>query len=193
MSLKTLWKIRSRSLVDKLDLFPLTSKLGGQEPLFLFARGLIFSSALIEEICQDLPQKYNVSWGQMMTENGSLSREADVIIYEGNPFHEWRTETMRFTLVPKEQVRAEIECCQYFRPTKHHEEHLKAILKFAPIVFLFSECCWTKRENLCRKKRQRFLEMGYEDVFYLYRWHYGIDKGPNEDDWFRFLNMIREL
>jgi len=193
MSLKTLWKIRLRSLVDKLDLFPLTTKFEDHEPLFLFARGLIFSSALIEEIRQDLPRQYNISWGQIMIGNGSLSREADIIIYEGNPFHEWKTETMHFALVPKEQVRAEMECCQYFHPTKHHKKHLNNITKFAPIVFLSSECCWAKQKHLCERRRRKFIEMGYEDTFFLYRWYYGIDKEPNEKDWFRLLGMIRGL
>jgi hypothetical protein len=193
IALKTLRKARLYSLIDRLDLFPLTSRFENQEPLFLFARGLIFSSSLIDEIRQDLPRQYAAAWGQIMTEDGLLSPETDVIVYEGNPFHEWKTDIIKFTIVPKEQVRAVIECCESFRPTKHHRQHLDSLLKFAPIVFLFAECCWSREKYLCKKRRKVFLDFGYKDAFFLYRWHYGINKDPNEADWFRFLDMIRSL
>lgn len=193
IALKTLRKARLYSLIDRLDLFPLTTRFEKQEPLFLFARGLIFSSSLIEEIRQDLPRQYAVAWGQIMTEDGALSPETDIIIYEGRPFHEWKTEVIRFTIVPKEQVRTTIECCESFRPTKHQKKHLDNLLKFAPIVFLFAECCWSQEKHLCKKRRNAYLDFGYNDVFFLYRWYYGINKVPNEIDWFRFLNTIRSL
>jgi len=191
--LKTLRKARLYSLIERLDLFPLTSRFERQEPLFLFARGLIFSSSLIEEIRQDLPREYAVAWGQIMTEDGMLSPETDIIIYEGRPFHEWRTEVIRFTIVPKEQVRVAIECCESFRSTKHQKKHLDNLLKFAPIVYLFAECCWSQEQYACKKRRKPFLDLGYKDVFFLYRWYPGINKDPNEADWLRFLDMIRSL
>jgi hypothetical protein len=191
--LKTLRKARLYSLIDRLDLFPLTTRFEKKEPLFPFARGLIFSSALIEEIRQDLPHQYSVAWGQIMTEDGLLSPETDIIIYEGRPFHEWRTEVMRFTIVPKNQVRAAVECCESFRPTKHLKKHLDVLLKFEHVVFLFGECCWSRSKYLCKKRRRALLDFGYRDVFFLYRWYYGIDKEPNETDWFRFLETVRSL
>lgn len=193
IALKTLRKARLYSLIDRLDLFPLTSRFEKQQPLFLFARGVIFSSSLIEEIRQDLPRQYAVAWGQIMTEDGVLSPETDIIIYEGSPFHEWKTEIIKFTIVPREQVRAAIECSEYFNPTKHHKSHLDNLLIFAPIVYLFAECCWSKDKHLCKKKRKIFLDFGYKDAYFLYRWYYGINKEPNEMDWFRFLDMIRSL
>lgn len=193
MALKTLRRARLNSLVERLDLFPLTSKFEKQEPLFLFARGLIFSSALIEEIRQDLPRKYAVCWGQIMTEDGMLSPEADIIIYEGSPYHEWKTEVMRFTLVPKDQVALSIECCEYLRPTKHHKSHLVELLKFTPKVLLFAECCWSKDKFFCKRARQSFLDMGFSDVFFLYKCYYGKDKDVNDTEWFRFLDTIRGL
>lgn len=181
------------ALIDRLDLFPLTTKFMRREPLFLFARGLIFSSSLLEEISQDMPRQYSTGWGQIMAENGTLSREVDVIIYEGTPFHVWKTSTMCFTIVPKDQVKAVMECCEYLVPTKHHKEHVDNLSIFVQKRYLYAECCWTKRRYTCKRRRQRFLDMGYDDVFYLYRWYYGIDKEPNERDWFRFLQMVRGL
>jgi hypothetical protein len=195
LALTTLRRARLNSLIERLDLFPLTSKFEKQEPLFLFARGLIFSSALIEEIRQDLPRRFSVCWGQIMTEDGMLSPEADIIIYEGSPYHEWKTEVMRFTLVPKDQVTVSIECCEYFRPTKHHKSHLNGLLRFTPKVFLFAECCWSKHKYQCKRARQSFLDMGFDDVFFLYKSYYGIDKEKeaNDADWFRFLDATRSL
>jgi hypothetical protein len=193
LSLRALRRARLYSLIGGLDLFPLTSKFGKQEPLFLFARGLIFSSSLIDEIRPDLPRNDGVGWGQIMTDDGELSPEVDIIIYDGSPFHEWKTETMRFIIVPKEQVRVAIECCDYLRPTKHVKKHLSDILKFAPRVFLFAECCWSKGKYHCKRARQSLLEMGFEQVFFLYRWYYGANKEANEADWYRFLEIIRTL
>ena len=193
LALKTLRKARLYSLIERLDLFPLTSRFERQEPLFLFARGLIFSSSLIEEIRQDLPREYAVAWGQIMTENGTLSPETDIIIHEGRPFHEWKTEIICFTIVPKEQVRIVIECCESFSPTKHQKKHLDDLLKFAPIAYLFAECCWSQEKHACKKRRKKLLDLGYNDVFFLYRWYPGINKDPNEADWLRFLEMVRSL
>ena len=194
MALQTLWKTRLNALIDRLDLFPLTTtRLMRQEPLFLFARGLIFSSSLLEEISQDMPRQYSAGWGQMMTEDGTLSREVDIIVYEGTPFHVWRTSVMRFTIVPKDQVKAVIECCEYLAPTSHHKEHVDNLSNFAEKRYLYAECCWTKRRRTCGKRRQKFLDMGYSDVFCLYRWYYGTDKEANVEDWCRFLQTVRGL
>jgi hypothetical protein len=193
LALKTLRKARLCSLIDRLDLYPLTTRFGNQEPLFLFARGLIFSAYLIEEARQDLSRHCSVAWGQIMAEDGTLSPESDIIIYEGRAFHEWKTEVVCFTIVPKDNVRAAIECCQSFLPTRHQKKHLDNLLKFAPSVFLFSECCWSRKKHVCEEKREILQDLGYSDVFFLYRWYYGIDKEPNETDWFRFLDMIRSL
>jgi len=193
MALKALRKARLNSLIERLDLYPLTSRFERQEPLFLFARGLIFSTSLIEEIRQDIPRRYSVGWGQMMTGDGELSPETDIIIYEGSPFHEWRTQIICFTLVPKDQVRVAIECCESFRPTKHLKKHLNDLLRFTPNLFLFAECCWSRGRNLCKKRKEELMDMGFRDVFFLYRFYYGINKEPNEADWFRFLEMVRSL
>jgi hypothetical protein len=128
-----------------------------------------------------------------MSEDGALSPEADLIIYEGVPFHEWRTDVMRFTIVPEEQVRLTIECCEYLNPTKYNKKHLSELLRFSPIVYLFSECCWARENRLCKERQRKFLDMGYSDVFFLYRHYYGIDKEPNEAGWFRFIEMMRSL
>jgi len=193
MALKALRKARLNSLIERLDLYPLTSRFEKQEPLFLFARGLIFSASLIEEIRQDLPRHYSVCWGQIMTGDGELSPETDIIIYEGSPFHEWRTEIMHFTIVPKDQVIAGVECRESFRQTKHLEKHMKDLLRFTQNVFLFSECCWSSKRSLVRKRREELMSMGFRDVFFLYRYYYGMNKEPNEGDWVRFLEMIRNL
>jgi hypothetical protein len=193
LALKTLRKARLYSLIDRLDLYPLTTRFEQQEPLFLFARGLIFSSALIEEIRQDLPRQYGVAWGQIMDDDGTLSPETDVIIYEGRPYHEWRTEIVHFTIVPKGQVKAAVECCESFRPTKHLKKHLDGLLKFAPVVFLFAECFWSKARYRYKDKREILRAFGFSDAFFLYKWYYGTNRDPNETDWFRFLDTIRNL
>ncbi|MBE0461590.1 MAG: hypothetical protein IBX60_08155 [Candidatus Aminicenantes bacterium] len=128
-----------------------------------------------------------------MTEDGALSLEVDIIVYEGSPFHEWRTEVMRFTLVPKEQVRFCIECCGFLYPTMRHKKHLEEILKFSSKVVLYAECCWSKEKRTCKKRKKTFLNTGFGQFFYLYRWYYGMDKEVNEADWFHFLDTIRNL
>jgi len=128
-----------------------------------------------------------------MTGDGELSPETDIIIYEGTPFHEWRTEIMHFTIVPKDQVRVGIECRESFLPTKRLKKHLDDLSRFTHNVFLFAECCWSSRKSLSRKRREELMAMGFRDVFFLYRYYYGLNKEPNEEDWTRFLEMIRNL
>lgn len=192
-SQRALRKARLASLIGRLDLLPLTSRFDEQQPLFLFARGLIFSSFVMEEIHLDLPRHCEIGWGQIMADDGGLSPEVDVIIYEGRPFHEWKNETMHFVIVPKQQVKTVIECCDYLRPTKHIKQHLGQITAFTPRVFLLAECSWERSGDRSEKARKSLLDIGFEQVFYLYRCYYGRNKDMNEADWYRFLDIIRSI
>lgn len=193
MRVEALWAARLKGLIGRLDLYPLTSTVRGR-PLFYFARGLIFSSYLIEEIIRDLSSQYSVGWGQIMLEDGALSPEIDIIIYVGKPYHVWETRIMCFTIVPKEQAKVAIECRMNFQINEEIRKKSYELSKFVPEKYFFGECLWSKEKKAGEEIRQKLIEVGYDDAFYLYQYHYVMDaKQLNEEGWFRFLKIIRGL
>lgn len=86
--LKALWDMRLNKMIASLtELFELTKTYPKEAPLHKFVKGHILSSALIEDIYQDFLTQYSMSWGQILR-GDILSKEIDIIIYEGKPYHE---------------------------------------------------------------------------------------------------------
>jgi len=183
--------IRMKRLGQVLELYKLSKQGKGIHP---FVVGLIGSSSLIEEIRRDLSPKYSVKWGQIIS-GDNISKEVDVIIFEGKPFYEW--ENIDYALVPQEQVKAVIEVETNFSTKKLDKyktlfDKLKEFFSpqhsFPIYLFFF----YNKIENpqIIDAKIKQLKGFGYKDVFIL---RYVKKEEYFDDHWIRFINMIKTL
>lgn len=94
-----------------------------------FVVGQIVTKYVLDQIKRDLPDSLSASWGQIMSSGGSLSPEADIVIFKGRPLFEWAS--VGFAVVPKENVVSVIECKQNI-PSQYsdHEEYATSMKPF---------------------------------------------------------------
>lgn len=186
--------IRMKRLGQVLELYKLSKRGTGIHP---FVVGLIGSSSLIEEIRRDLSPKYSVKWGQIIS-GDKISKEVDIIIFEGKPFYEW--ENIDYALVPQEQVKAVIEVETDFGTKKLDKyktlfDELKEFISpqhsFPIYLFFF----YNKIENqqIIDAKIKQLKGFGYKDVFILRYVKKEKEERYFEDHWIRFINMIKTL
>lgn len=193
--LEALWKMRLHKLVTSLrQLYKLTKRRDFGGSLHTYVRGLILSSSIIDEARQDLSSQYDATWGQILKEDGTLSKEIDIIIYQGKSYYKWKN--IGFAIVPKQNVKAIIECEEY--PSKaidYYEKVFQELNGFTSNVYLLFEH-YAASPSAYSKTRERLIAFGFKDVFTLYCWY--THEGKNKislcyDDWYRFLNMLRKL
>jgi len=195
-------KIRMRRLGQVLELYDLSRRKKGVQP---FVVGLIGSSSLIEEIRRDLSPKYSVKWGQIIS-GDNISKEVDVIIFEGKPFYEW--ENIGYALIPQEQVKAVIEVKTNF--CKENMNNYKILIDelkqfFSPQhsfpIYLFFFYNTIENQQTIDAKIKQLKGFGYEDVFILKYVEENVVKDTANknkeryfiDHWIRFINTIKTL
>jgi len=184
--LKALWNMQLRQLIESLDLYRLSER-GKGKPLHPFVRGLILSSTIINQIRLEVNPKYSVSWGQIMDNQGQLSKEVDVIIYEGRPYQEWRD--IGFVIVPKEEVLAIIEVKTYSYVSQMKKEY-RGLCNYAEKIYAFTES-YAASKRAYEKYRKTLMKIGFEDVFSLYLWLGDEIKELLYEEWYRFLDTMR--
>jgi len=185
---KDILKIRMNKLNESTDLYELV-KTGGHGKIPTFVEGLILSSLLIEEIKQDLPNEYSVMRGQAIKDNGELSKEIDAIIFSGKPYYEW--QNIGYAIIPSKQIRAALEVNTWFGSGVSKQDEYKDLYEqlkpFSPEVFLF--CFHDDVSDAKINEHKTMLKsFGYKDVFILKR-----DDTLLENDWYRFVQTIRQL
>jgi len=160
--------IRMKRLGQVLELYKLSKRGTGIHP---FVVGLIGSSSLIEEIRRDLSPKYSVKWGQIISSD-NISKEVDVIIFEGKHFMNGKTLTMLWS--PKRQVKAVIEVETDFGTKKLDKyktlfDELKEF--FSPQhsfpIYLFFFYNKIENQQIIDAKIKQLKGFGYKDVFIL--------------------------
>jgi len=195
--IEDLLRLRMDRLVSTTEVYDLAKKgsasnNNGQLPTFI--SGLIGSSCLIEEIEQDLRPGLTAKWGQVIdNNNNTMSKEIDVIIFKDKPYFEWKK--LGYALVPKDNVRAAIEVNTWYGSgvSTHGDyrslaQHLNNFCKDF-FLFCFSEDCCAPT---IQKHTSDLKQFGFKDYFVLYEGPPNNYK-PLYDQWYRFVDMIRNL
>jgi len=192
--LKALRRTALKSLIERLQLYPLTSEWLAEGKLLPFVRGLIFSTYLMDEIRPYL-KGYHLDWGHVIDEDGCLSPEADIIVYETDGrAYVWKNETIRFAFVHKKAVRLVIECKASLKQvTKEHKQKWQRLSEFVPELWLLAECCVAADASRVEKISRALLDIGYEKFSYLYRWFQYQETEVNEDGWHEFVEALANL
>lgn len=191
--LNEMLRIRMRRLSEATSVYSLARR-GGRGSIPTFIEGLIESSTLIEEIKQDLSPKYTVKWGQIVSSNDEFSKEIDAIIFEGKPYYE--CQNIGYALIPKEHVKAVIEVNSWLgsgvSSLDEYKQLCKQLKTFSPKAYLFCYHIVVKRDKTVEQNRNRLKGYGFDDVFFLKKQH-NNEISFIEEDWFRFVQTIRNL
>lgn len=143
------------------------------------AMGEIFSSELITEIKRDLASSYSTQRGQIIDNEGGMSKEMDIIIFKGKPYQEW---TMGYVFVPKSNVKAVFECKTKTASYKYQND-LRKLKYFSPLCYLFMQYYDGKRFESYRRK---LINAGFDDAFTIYKLKEPHGYELEEESWLRF-------
>lgn len=145
---------------------------GQTNPVLRFVQGLRFSARLTYIIrkrlsCYDL----EVDWGHILKEDEQFcSPECDVIIHKPGYFERWDGDekpVMDFKFIDAQNAVAVISCKSSVvtKIEKIDKEYRKRMGQYINNVYLFCECCPSKKVN---SLKQFATSAGYKDFFYLY-------------------------
>jgi len=159
-------------LLPKSVPYALSSREYGRTTFLHFVKGLVLSTNIIEVIDKHIPNGYRADWGHVIdVQDGDLlSKECDIIIYEGKPYKLIQNKRTRFVLVAKERVNVVIQVRSSIRTvTKDLVSYCKELKKFVHEVWFIAECCWANTEKRADIIKQALKNAGYDQVFYFYR------------------------
>lgn len=184
--------IRFRSLIDSLHLSELSEVKTGRGSLNPFVSGLILSSALMEEIRQEVPYSAHVAWGQILDEKDVLSGEIDIMTFLGKPLYEWKS--IGYAIIQKYQVGKIIEVKRNFQSYRKHKEDFEQLSNFADRIFLIIYQTHNTQEGI-KKRREKLVALGYRDVFHLIRLLNSQGKHQRNieyqyEDWYRLMDTV---
>lgn len=186
-----------QALVGKVELYPMSSRAFGSPTLLPFVKGLIFSSEIIEIAREHIKDGFYVDWGQIIDmQNGNLlSRENDIVIYEGKPYKPFQNKTMRFVIVDKSKTRVAIQCTSSIdNISEEHKRYCRDLANFVPEVWYFAECCWAKNEQKIKQIKKKLELVGYSKFFYLYSMDdRSLEKRLNERVLINFIKLIEKI
>ena len=180
-------------LLAKSTPYSLSSPQFGNPTLHDFVKGLILSTNIIEVIEKYLPNGYRADWGQVIDDDGNtLSKECDIIIYEGKPFKHIKNKSISFVLISKKQARIIIQVRSSIQSvTNESKEYCKEVKKFVPEVWFVAECCWAKSERRCTAIKRDLKKAGYKQFIYFNR----VDENTanRTPDYQPFLDFIKSI
>jgi hypothetical protein len=193
--------IKQKLLSYRLDPFirDIESKGGPNKGnIFPFARGLRFSALLIYEMRQSLSKTdLEVSWGQIVTENGeACSGECDIIVHRKGYEKKWNGSEgtghiMDFRFIHQNEVLAVISCKSYLTKSAIEKEYYDAISKYVKRVWLFAECCGPESVKLIADESKR---IGYGRFWYMYTWSRTTgDISDSLEGWDDFIENVIAL
>ena len=183
-------------LLSKSTPYALSTPQLGSPTLHDFVKGLILSTNIIDMIEKHVPNGFRVDWGQVIDDDGNtLSKECDIIIYEGKPFKLVKNKSLKFALVNKEQAKVVIQVRSSIQSvTKDSKDYCKELKKFVSEVWFIAECCWAGSERRGTKIRSDLKKAGYKKFIYFYRMDENtLDKTLNYSDFIKFIEMIKKI
>jgi len=178
---------------------PLTQRKDGkyEGDILGFVKGLRLAARLIywlRERLSKFGKEVEISWGQVLNDQGSCSRECDIIIHQPGHIREWNGTSgaiMHFRFVGPRSVLAVISCKSLVIGID--EQYPKDLQKFGiKKVFLFAECCvLEKLADL--KKRAKMV--GYQGLWCLYRFAASDKSAITNDEpaWSEFGKMVERV
>jgi hypothetical protein len=169
-----------------MSVYELTSTTSGKGSLHPFVAGLLFSSSIMEEMSRVAPQGLHLSWGQILDKNDVLSKEIDIIAFEGKPLCHWANTG--FSIISQENVKFVIECMRNFSNTEEMKNALKNLSRFSKYVYLSIYEDQITTETM-KKKEQSLRDIEFKDVFYLLRWEKD-EKSLLYENWHRLLELV---
>lgn len=184
-------------LLSKSTPWALSTPQLGNPTIHDFVKGLVLSTNIIEVIDKRIPNGFKADWGQVIDEKdgNALSRECDIIIYNGKPFKTINNKCIRFVLVDKNNVRIVIQVKSGIQSvTSDIKDYCKALKGFAPKVWFITECCWANSERRVVTIKKEMKKAGYDQFFYFYRMDYNsrrktIDYGS----FLKFIVSIKKI
>lgn len=184
-------------LLAKSTPYPLSSPSFGNPTIHDFVKGLILSTNIIEVIDKHIPNGYKADWGQVIDEKdgNTLSKECDIIIYEGKPFKSIKNRCINFVLVDKKRVKVVIQIRSSIQSvTKDDRSYCRELKKFAPEVWYIAECCWSGSKNRAETIKREMKKVGYNQFIYFYRMDEKISSKTIEYEPFvSFINLIKKV
>ena len=159
-------------LLAKSTPYSLSSPSFGSPTLHDFVKGLILSTNIIAFIEKHIPDGLRADWGQVIdTYDGDiLSKECDIIIYEGKPYKRFENRCMDFVLVDKNKARVIIQVKSSISSVQHDDRYYcKELKKFVKEIWYLSEACIASSKRRIRKIRGDLKSIGYRRFFYFYR------------------------
>jgi hypothetical protein len=182
-------------LVAKSPPYSMSTPQFGNPTLHDFVKGLILSTNIIEVIDKYVPNDFRADWGQVIDDDGNtLSKECDIIIYEGKPHKPIKNRSLCFVLVNKAQVKIIIQVRSSIQSvTKESREYSRAVRKFAPEIWYVAENCWAKTERRGVKIERELKKAGYKHFFYFCRMDDNADRTLNHKSFLKFINLIKKI
>jgi hypothetical protein len=133
---------------------------------------------------------------QIIDNNGNtLSKECDIIIYEGKPFKPIKNKSISFVLVNKDQARIVSEVKSSIQSvTKDTREYSKEIKKIVPEIWFIAECCWAKSKARALRIKRELKKAGYKEFIYLCRIDEStLNRTLNHESFVKFIKSIKKL
>lgn len=183
-------------LLAKSTPYALSSPSFGSPTIHDFVKGLILSTNIIEVIDKHIPNGYRVDWGQVIDEDGNtLSKECDIIIYEGKSFKTIKNRCINFVLVNKKQAKLVIQVKSSIQSvTKDDKKYCSELKKFVPEIWYVSECCWAKSRNRVNTVRQQLKKAGYNQFFYFYRMDAdSLERTVDYEPFIKFIKSVKNM
>lgn len=182
-------------LLAKSPPYSMSSPQFGNPTLHDFVKGLILSTNIIEVIDDHIPNGFRADWGQLIDDDGNtLSKECDIIIYEGKPHKPIKNRCISFVLVNKRQAKIVIQVRSSIQSvTKEAKDYCKAVRKFAPEIWFIAECCWAKTERRGSKIEKELKKAGYKHFFYFCRMDDNADRTINHKSFLKFIELIKKI
>lgn len=184
-------------LLTKSAPYALSTPQLGNPTIHDFVKGLILSTNIIELIDKHIPNGYRADWGQVIDvkDGNALSKECDIIVYEGKPFKLIKNRSMNFVLVDKNRTKIVIQVRSSIQSvTADDLKYCKELNKFVPEVWYIAECCWATSKSRAENIKRELKRAGYKQFF-----HFIIKNDNNEtiaigyDPFFNFINLIKNL
>lgn len=184
-------------LIKKSTPYSLSTPQLGNPTLHDFVKGLILSTNIIDAIEKHLPDGYRANWGQIIDEKdgNTLSKECDIIIYEGKPFKEIKNNSMKFTFVGKNRAKVVIQVRSSIASvTKDDKAYCLELKKSVPEVWYIAECCLAKSKSRAETIRRELKSAGYKHFFYWYRRDYdSLERTIDYKPFLKFIDLIKRI
>jgi len=184
-------------LITKSTPYALSTPQLGNPTIHDFVKGLILSTNIIDVVDKHIPNGFRAGWGQVIDENdgNTLSKECDIIIYNGKPFKPIENKSMKFVLVGKEQTKVVIQVRSGIQSITNDDKiYCHELKKFVPQVWYIAECCWANHKSRAETIGRQLKNIGYTHFFYFFiKNDNNATIATGYDSFFKFVRLIRKM